>query len=571
MPEHERTRATKQGDTPVPSLIERYQLRHQSWLAQADELARLRDEVRAAAEREALEIVATARRDIREVIAEARRELLVLTAQLQATLGTSEGAVREIPGGELPRLDALGVSRTSGPGEPTRSIQAALDEAKAGIDALAMEADDVQFPLETPEPAQPAPAQEPLRVGQWTVARALAPKNPSLPASIVQSVPVPAPASPGMATPVLPPVAIDTSSQRDSTGHQRPTITAAATAVLSKYAANPRGFIAVVVAIAGAGLLTGGVWLMRATASPVEAAAAAPVSIAVADPEPVVAEDATPEPLTPAVIDAPDDLVLAIEVRGPVWLRATIDGRTENGRLYAAGDVRRIEGARSVSIRAGDAGAVFVSVNGGQPRALGAAGAAVTRHFGTAEQESLSPQPAADARGGPAVSTDAPGRAELRPSGALPALVPAPVVETARVDAPAPEPVDTEEDTGLLLLPDMNLVTASERWLDAYQRQDSAAMAATSPAAPVVSDERLASERFPSGAPGVQRDLDAVGLEFAGDTAVFTARMTERSATPSSGGEHVSRVSQIWVRRNGRWQLTDVRIISEARLTQLLR
>ncbi len=75
------------GSTPVPDLIERYRLRRDAWIAQADELARLRDEVRGSAEREAMEIVTAARRDVRKVIMEARRELLVLSAQVQAALG----------------------------------------------------------------------------------------------------------------------------------------------------------------------------------------------------------------------------------------------------------------------------------------------------------------------------------------------------------------------------------------------------------------------------------------------------------------------------------------------------
>src|SRR5262245_33709308 len=41
--------------TPVPDLIERYRVRRDAWIAQADELARLRDEVRGSAEREAME------------------------------------------------------------------------------------------------------------------------------------------------------------------------------------------------------------------------------------------------------------------------------------------------------------------------------------------------------------------------------------------------------------------------------------------------------------------------------------------------------------------------------------
>jgi hypothetical protein len=77
------------SNTPVPDLIERYRLRRDAWIAQADELARLRDEVRSSAEREAMEIVTAARRDVRKVIMEARRELLVLSAQVQAALGES--------------------------------------------------------------------------------------------------------------------------------------------------------------------------------------------------------------------------------------------------------------------------------------------------------------------------------------------------------------------------------------------------------------------------------------------------------------------------------------------------
>ena len=48
-----------------------------------------------------------------------------------------------------------------------------------------------------------------------------------------------------------------------------------------------------------------------------------------------------------------------------------IDGKEES-RVYQAGETRQIDGARTVSIRAGDGGAVFVSVNGRPAEALGA-------------------------------------------------------------------------------------------------------------------------------------------------------------------------------------------------------
>src|SRR4029434_6241466 len=87
--------------TPVPDLIEQYRVRRDAWIAQADELARLRDEVRGSAEREAMEIVTAARRDVREIVMEARREWLVLSAQVQAALG--EAGERPDPAALLDR------------------------------------------------------------------------------------------------------------------------------------------------------------------------------------------------------------------------------------------------------------------------------------------------------------------------------------------------------------------------------------------------------------------------------------------------------------------------------------
>jgi cell division septum initiation protein DivIVA len=63
----------KADSTRVPGLLDHYRQQRQAWLAQADELVRMRDEVREAAEREAFEIVTAARRDVRRIIVEARR------------------------------------------------------------------------------------------------------------------------------------------------------------------------------------------------------------------------------------------------------------------------------------------------------------------------------------------------------------------------------------------------------------------------------------------------------------------------------------------------------------------
>jgi ketosteroid isomerase-like protein len=112
-------------------------------------------------------------------------------------------------------------------------------------------------------------------------------------------------------------------------------------------------------------------------------------------------------------------------------------------------------------------------------------------------------------------------------------------------------------------------VQAAQQWLDAYQRRDREAMTAMGTENVTVSDERSVTERFPAWQGGVQRNLDEVALELTGDVAVFTARMTERA--DAAGAQHVSRVSQFWQRRGARWYVTNVRIIGEARLNQIIK
>ena len=147
---------------PVPDLIEQYRLRRDAWIAQADELARLRDEVRGSAEREAMEIVTAARRDVRQIVMEARRELLVLSAQVQAALGEAGG--RTDPTGLLNRArddDGGMINESSDFTDtvfaPEEAVKGMLDEARADMDALVEEARTVPFEALGTMPALPPP------------------------------------------------------------------------------------------------------------------------------------------------------------------------------------------------------------------------------------------------------------------------------------------------------------------------------------------------------------------------------------------------------------------------------
>jgi hypothetical protein len=112
------------------------------------------------------------------------------------------------------------------------------------------------------------------------------------------------------------------------------------------------------------------------------------------------------------------------------------------------------------------------------------------------------------------------------------------------------------------------VVAAARQWLDAYYRQDKAAMAALSTENVTLADERRPEERLPSGLADVRRSLDNSSVQIAAETAVLTAVMTEQSSTSTP---RVSPVSQVWVLSGGQWKVRQARFVSEARLNQIFR
>jgi hypothetical protein len=91
---------------------------------------------------------------------------------------------------------------------------------------------------------------------------------------------------------------------------------------------------------------------------------------------------------------------LSIEVRRTAWIRTLVDGK-EDSRVYQAGETRQIVGAKAVSIRAGDAGAVFVSLDGRPSEPLGASGQAVTKQYSLAADSGVRPAVATPVRSRP--------------------------------------------------------------------------------------------------------------------------------------------------------------------------
>ncbi len=502
-------------------------------MAQADELARLRDEVRGSAEREAMEIVTTARRDIRQIVMEARRELFVLSAQVQAALGEAPPGPPQLgppdvahdhnPGMSVEDLSAL-AQEEWGFASPS-TVAAVLDEVRADMAVLDRDARAVPSRISPPE-------DEPKRAPVHVHAAAASSPAPDPPAHVRATPPFES----GVA-------AADGYSSR-------------------------RVFIAVL-AFAAVTVVFGSLWMLRGRDAGRAATPSAPDAavISVPAPAPAAGGGSLPEA-------APTSVSLAILAVRPAWIRAVVDGRPDAGQTLRAGETYEVNG-RTIALRVGDAGAVLVSVNGGEAAALGGDGQVVNREYTLdPSPQPSSPEPAppfqAPQAGPPAA--DAP---EVLPLQATPASVLSPDVAPALVAGTiggGPEVPATpalERASSPASTPESVLVAAAQRWLDAYHRQDQAMLAALSAPALVVADERPAGERIPSAAGTITRRLDRVSVTVEADTAVLTGVMTERAV--DGGLERSAPISLLWISSAGTWRLSQARLVSQSLLGQTFR
>jgi len=603
--------------TPVPDLIEQYRVRRDAWIAQADELGRLRDEVRGSAEREAMEIVTAARRDVRQIVMEARRELLVLSAQVQAALGEAS-----------PRPDSTGLlnrGRDADDGEKPEfaeaifaheeAVKGMLDDARSDMDALVEDARTVPFQALGESAKLPPPPELSSVFSDETFLAAPLPPSTQSP--------------PHRSAPSHTPTMLSTSHtpSMSSTSHTPAMSTTASRMLLSPPFPGdavpvPTGRRARVVVglfgVAGIAVLVGTIWWLRSDKVPATSEAAVRTAPPASAPSSPSAASTTPSPVSTTPTSAPDAppaalantstkpsaLSLLVEARRSSWLRTTVDGESDSGRMLAQGETVRLNAKQSVSLRVGDAGAVFVSVNNGKAAPLGSDGQVVTRQFVAESTERRAADAAAQTapaqKPAPLSSSIAAGPANVPTPSAPPPSAPpvtpnsVPLVQPVAATPsrpvaatpnpplePGPPPLARAEATptgaprpelptpGPAASPASAVVTASRQWLDAYHRQDRATMASLQTEGLQLTDERRNEERFPSNV-NVSRTLDRVSVQIAADTAVLTAVMTERSSD-NVVPPRVSPVSQVLQLRGNQWRVSQVRLVSEARLNQIFR
>lgn len=77
---------------------------------------------------------------------------------------------------------------------------------------------------------------------------------------------------------------------------------------------------------------------------------------------------------TPAPPQAATGVAVALQAERPAWITAHVDGRRTVYRALAPGDKVDLRGAREVTIRTGDAGAVTWQINGRPPAPMGRPG-----------------------------------------------------------------------------------------------------------------------------------------------------------------------------------------------------
>ncbi|MEQ1759925.1 MAG: DUF4115 domain-containing protein, partial [Vicinamibacterales bacterium] len=261
--------------------------------AVAVDQTRVHDEVRAAAQSDAGEIIARARRDIRRIVDDARKEIQELSAQLEA-------ADVHVADSDLPDPSII---------EEDESI--------------------------------------PTTDAEWLGA----PPVTELPSPFVA-------------------VAPDYRDEEDS-------ILAATFTPPTAPARSAKTFVALFT-LAGIVVLAGTVWWLRQ--APATVTSAPPASVA-STTSPVSNAPAPPDssPSAPSATDVPPSLPappaaglsVAIEAQRDTWVRWTVDGESDAGRTYAAGEKRQVDGVDEVAIRAGDAGGLLISVDGAPARAFG--------------------------------------------------------------------------------------------------------------------------------------------------------------------------------------------------------
>ncbi len=554
-------------EASVRDLVEEVRRREEVVRSNAQELARLRHNGLAAINEQATHLLTAARSDIAAIVVNTRRRLTELSVQAEAIGGApthppldsfpSERGVTADPAtASEPHVSESAATRERLI-EIRQSVHRLLDETRPELESLRQDAHALSGGNVTAvkshhagvrtEPAPPADPVPLLIVPAVELPR-IRPEPPAVELPRIRPEP-PAVASPRIRPEPILRQLIDPPQKRG------PMWTAAI-----------------------GGLATIGIALAAATGwkslKPAPRSAATPTVVQTAVPSTASALSsvkALDKPAGNSPVPA-RRWSLRVETRATVWIHTTVDGRSEPGRLFRAGEIRTIEPKRDVSLRVGNAGAVFVSIAGSESRALGRDGEVATRRFAVGEKPSAAANTAAPpppVNQGTGIGTA--GASAVRPPqqtaavGASGPRGPMAALTAEPAGREANRPTAPSDPGGLT---SSEVTTAAQRWLDGYYRADAGLMASLAKPDLKISDDRPETDRFPPDL-NVRRTLDRVTTQFVGEAAILSGRMTDQATVDGQVQQHVSWVSLVWMREAGVWRVMDVQIISDAKLAKV--
>ena len=505
---------------PLTELIQLYQVEQAMLLAHQREVERRRAAVRAAAEQEASDILLAARREVRRVLVRTRQELVALNAQVraagcEAAPGQSDHAIV----GDDFQLSAA------------RDVRNVLRDARSELLDLSRDAASLRPSAEEPRKLPPAVATAP--------------------------------------PPVEPPSTDHFWSARTyqevGGGAEDSTEGAPAAGVIERFikywrsAAMALAILAVVAAAIVVVRPSSKTDRTVTTSPPAAAGAAASAPATEAPPTGAVALNASTAAIGASGTAGSEMLSLIVDVRRPVWLRINTDGGVDSGRTYQQGERRTIQAAREILVRAGDAGAVFVSLAGGAPVPLGPDGVVRTRRFAREDTGTTDPavplQPPARASEvrpvEPAVGTRAAGTPEPGAS-SIPPVVQRTTAETPTTEQPQRTAAGEDQVTA-----EREILERHQRWFDAFERGDRATMAAIASENFSLVDQR--PERAPGSSGPVRRTIQDLRVQVTGGVgAVLSGRIADTTAGDEAT---VAMLSEVWIRRGEEWRLVSVRMV----------
>ena len=536
--------------SPLMELIQLYHVEQAMLLAHQREVERRRAAVRTAAEREASEILLAARREIRRVLVRTRHELATLTAQVRAAgcEPAQEQSRQSIVGDDF-QLSAA------------RDVRDVLRDARSELDDLSKEAVTSWPTGEEPRLLPPAAAMAPLPE----------------PAAAIAPLPNPTAVDEVSSAPIHDESGGDADASREqlpASGPSAQFVVRWRTAEISATDAAERLFthwrIAVIV-LAVLAIVAMAIAALRpssrteAGVTPSQPPSAESTTQETATQQPSAQAPTTGSNAAAAIGTSTkpvsDTLSLTLEVRRPVWLRINADGGADSGRMYEQGERRTIQASREILVRAGDAGAVLVSLGGGAPTPLGPDGQVRTRRF--ANQRAATTDPAGE--GPTPTQTSDPLAQAVASAGAAGAERDAPPSATVGNPTTVPtfapgEPDAPVAESAYAAAAEREILERHQRWFDAFTRGDRETMAS------LAADNFSLLDQRPERAPvagRVERTISDLRVQVtAGIGAVVSGRITEMTiADEPLPAVSVAMFSEVWIRQGEEWQLVSVRLV----------